>query len=231
MTRVKDIVINAFREIGILNENNFPTYSQGIQAVELYNRIIRNMIGGNAGKRLTNWKISSDLPNLIDNSRIVTDNKSPKTLTLPSNPNDGAQLAVVDPYATLDKYPVTLVANDYPIENQSELVLNKPSSFLHWMYREDLAQWIRLTPLSPEDIQPFPEMYDEMFQIFLGVRLGVRYSQEVSQASLNIFTATMKDFISRYTQKNILHVNPQLAQLINDSGPTDAEFLKGALTW
>jgi hypothetical protein len=226
VTLVSSIITDAFREGNILPLGREPNAAQAAEALRLFNANIRAIYGGDAGERLVDWPLGSyglDEPGVTDprtsdqiqrpglNSRLIATNASAITVYLPTFPQDGARMAIIDPYERLAAAPVTVDGNGRPIENAASVVLNTNGASSGWFYRADLAEWFKLASLIATDENPFPDSFDMFFIIGLAMRLNPRYGREMDAQTAMVFKSNRREFIARYLQSEPLEVDDSLS--------------------
>lgn len=226
MTLVSSIILDAYRESNILPLGKVPTANQSTEALRLYNALINAIYGGDAGERLTDWPLGNfdrdpngcQLPftdhRLMHppiNQRLIAVNTAAETIWLTTRPQDGSRMGVADPYSRLATVPLTIDGNGRPIEGAASIVLNIDGTFREWFYRADLAAWVKLNALDAGDENPFPEAYDAMFAILLGMRLNPRYGRAMDPQSVEILKNNRREFIARYLQSRPLEIDDSIS--------------------
>ena len=81
-----------------------------------------------------------------------------------------------------------------------------------WVYRAELGKWLRITALTADDDNPFPEEFDLMFIVLLALRLSPRTGRAVAEASATLFAQQRRNFLARYVQSEDLNINDDLAR-------------------
>lgn len=226
MTLVSSIITDAFRESNILGLRKAPDAFQVAEALRLYNSNIRAIYGGNAGEGLTDWPLGTfglDEPGVVDprtpdqiqrpagNSRLIATNANAITVYLPAYPQDGARMAIVDPYNRLSGAPVTVDGNGRPIESAASVTLNVDGTTYGWFYRAELGQWLKILSLAETDENPFPDGYDPFFIIGLALRLNPRYGREMDPQTQAVFKQNRREFIARYLQSEPLEIDDSIS--------------------
>jgi hypothetical protein len=124
--------------------------------------------------------------------------EAPVSLYLHPQPDDGTRFAVADPSDNVATYNVTLYGNGRTIEGQPSIVLNTNGVTTEWYFRQDLADWIKYSPLVAEDTFPFPEEFDDFFITMLALRLNPAYGTQLDGQSQMILQRTRSQFKARY---------------------------------
>ncbi len=227
MTLISSIITDAYREANIFSLRKVLDTEQVAEALRLFNSNIRAIYGGDAGERLVDWPLGSfDIvePGYVDprtmdqiqrppiNSRLVATNADAITVYLTPYPQDGARMAVVDPYGRLSSAPVTVDGNGRPIEGAASITLNVDGTTEGaWFYRAELGEWLRTVSLLATDQNPFPDNYDDFFIIGLAMRLNPRYGREMDPQSQLVFKQNRREFIARYLQSQPLEIDDSIS--------------------
>lgn len=226
MTLISSIITDAYREGNILPLRKDPDAFQIAEALRLFNSNIRAIYGGDAGERLVDWPLGTfgvDEPGVVDprtpdqiqrptiNSRLIATNADAITVYLPAYPQDGARMAVVDPYSRLAGAPITIDGNGRPIEGTASIIMNTDGASEGWFYRAELGEWLRISSLTETDENPFPDNYDSFFIIGLAMRLNPRYGREMDAQTALVFKASRREFIARYLQSQPLEIDDSIS--------------------
>lgn len=226
MTLISSIIKDAYRESNIFGLRKVPDTEQTAEALRLFIGNIRAIYGDDAGEGLTDWPLGTfgyESPNYslpytpyaiehpTINRRLIATNTEAKTVYLTPFPQDGARMAIVDPFGRLSAVPVTLNANGRTIEGNSTLLLDADGTFAEWFYRADLGDWVRITSLSEGDENPFPDDFDNFFIIGLAMRLNPRYGRTIDEQSAMVFKAERRKFVARYLQSQPLEVDDSIS--------------------
>jgi hypothetical protein len=215
MTTVSDIIIQAFRESDLIDETNYPTPTQMSEALVRLNSIFKSLFGYEVGELLTTVPTGDlnqtynevEFPAVLDvtrppeNSRLVSAHDVATTIYLVPQPNDGARVAVVDPFGILTATPLTINGNGRSIEGSTTVVLNTNNIDRTWMYRADTGNWVRVTSIDDASAEmPFPEEFDDFFITTLALRINPRHggaTRAETTARLNEMKSKLR---SRYRQ-------------------------------
>lgn len=226
MTLISSIITDAYREGNILPLRKAPDTEQVAEALRLFNQNIYSIYGGDAGEPLVDWPLGTfgvDEPGVVDprttdliqrptiNQRLIATNLAAMTVYLTPYPQDGARMAIADPFGRLAAFPVTLDANGRTIEGNSTLVLNVDGTFQEWFYRADLGEWVRLSALAATHQNPFPDAFDIFFVIGLAMRLNPRYGREMDPQTAVAFKTNRRQFIARYLQSQPLEIDDSIS--------------------
>lgn len=223
MTLVSSIISDAFRESNMLPLGKESTPNQSAEALRLYNAILAATYGGEAGEPLSDWPLGQfQRENALPysdrrlyhppiNVRLIAANTVPQTVWLTPRPQDGARMGVADPYSRLSAVPVTLDGNGRPIEGAPTLVLDTDGIFREWIYRADLAAWLRIGDLTGDSENPFPADFDMMFVILLAMRLNPRYGRALDEQSIAMLKQNKRQFVARYLQSRPLETDDSIS--------------------
>jgi hypothetical protein len=224
VTLVSSIILDAYRESNMLALGKEPAANQLTEALRLYNAVLAMTYGGDAGEPLADWPLGLfGRENQVDeiageyrfhpdiNRRLVATNEIAVTVYLTPRPQDGARYGIADPFSRLATVPVTLNANGRVIEASPTLVLNTDGLFREWIYRADLAAWLRLSGVTADDENPFPDKFDAMFAILLAMRLNPRYGRTLDDQSIAVLKQGKREFIARYLQSQPLEIDDSLS--------------------
>jgi hypothetical protein len=243
VTLVSSIILDAFRESNMLPLGKAPTDAQSTEALRLYNQILKSTYGGVAGEPLRDWALGTfdqhPEPPFVDeavdettthyppiNARLVVLNLAPATVYLTDRPQDGARYGLADPFSRLADFPVTLDANGRTIEGAPTVIVSENGLFREWIYRADLAAWLRVDGVEPTTENPFPADFDIMFTILLAMRLNPRYGRSIDDQSTAMLRQNKREFIARYLQSSPLDIDDSISWpfLSRQSYGTGREF-------
>lgn len=227
MTQVAELVEKAFFEAGLTTELQHATPTQMSNAVDTLAGIVQFLYGTSVGEQLRPWLLGNygraaqmqrtPPSNVLQfppaNSRLVATNEAALTINLPGNPSPGSLLAISDPHGRLAAYPVTLNGNGYTVESAATLVLNTNNASTLWLFRDDLSNWSRVTPLLAADDMPFPEEYDQMFIILMAMRLNPAYGRNISSVQTQFLKDFRQQFNARYVQSLPLQINTDISRM------------------
>lgn len=226
MTLISSIITDAYRSDNIFGLRKVPDAFQVAEALRLFQQNINSIYGGDAGEPLSDWPLgafSVDEPGFVDprttdliqrptiNQRLLATNLAALTVYLTAYPQDGARMAIADPFSRLAAFPVTLDANGRTIEGNPTLVLNVDGTFQEWFYRADKGDWVKLTALVETDENPFPDAFDIFFICGLAMRLNPRYGRTMDTQTAAAFKVNRRQFIARYLQSQPLEVDDSIS--------------------
>lgn len=239
MTQVATILEKAFFEAGLVTELQNPTPTQINNAMDTLSGIIKFLYGTDVGEMLNPWPLgnygraaqSVMTPSGVMltyppiNSALIAVNETAVTLNLPVQPSPGARMGIIDPFNRLADYPVTINGNGRSIEGGASVVLNTNGLNTLWLYRDDTANWVKVTPLLITDEMPFPDEYDQMFIIMMAMRLNPQYGRNLSSVQTIFLKEYRQQFVARYLQSMPLQIDPSI------SFPTFQSYENYANAW
>lgn len=217
MTTIRQIITDAFRENGIIQIGTMPEAEKLDEGLRLLQSIIRKLLGNAAGEGFTSvgYGVASgvnpfsqkyDHKPLLDsyyipsNVRLLVNSSSAQTVYLDPNPQPGARVSVVDVAGTFATGNFTIKGNGRKIDGVAQVVLNTNSANSQWFYRDDLAQWVKVTDLSLDSQSPFPSEFDDLLITSLNMRQNPRYQQQTSPETMMAYKETKSQFRARYRQ-------------------------------
>lgn len=137
------------------------------------------------------------------NSRIVWGEVT-FTVYFPEAPEDGSRMGIVQGSGAGDGgapgQTLTLDGNGRTIAGSNTLVLPAPLTPTEWMYRADQADWRVVVDMGLTDQCPFPPEFDDLWIVWLAIRLAPRYGKTISPDTDSIGLKALKRFMARYRQ-------------------------------
>ena len=217
MSTNRSIINKAFREAGITEVGEAPETEEFDEALIALQDLYVTFFGNELGEQLTpvnygtngitnSYALDADQSDLVDdyyipeNSRLILNIDEAKTLYLHPKPQPGARFGIIDNKENLATYNVVISGNGRKIEDAATLTLNTNGLAREWFYRDDLADWTRITDLLADSESPFPREFDIFLQTALAVRLNPRYGAETDQNIIDILGRARKQFRARYRQ-------------------------------
>lgn len=217
MTLVADIIRRAYRETNLVPLGVDPSAAQEQEGFELLSTVVESVLGNEAGENLNPLPLGTDniespagypwwsnsLPANVfvrANTRLMLNLTADGYVYFDPAPHDGARMGIVDCAANLDLCPITLYGNGRMIEGQPEIIFNTPNTIREWVYREDLGNWVTVTPLDIAGQMPWPSAFDDMFIVRLALRLNPRNGQVIHPASMDAYKRAETQFSARYGQ-------------------------------
>lgn len=223
MTQVRDIITAAFRESNIIPLGSEPTSAQQTESLKRLSAVYKSTLGYEVGDQLRDLNLgasetqrnSRDNLEWVDNMptwwwgndiipanvRLVVQIEEPTSVYLDPSPENGAFLAINDPFSLLSANPLTVEGNGRLFEGSPSVTFNTDGINYLWMYRSDLSSWQRLSSLTDLDQEmPFPEEFDDFFITELAIRINPRYGLTLSNESARTQNRMRSEIRSRYKQ-------------------------------
>lgn len=232
MTYVGEIIERAYRETNLMGELNNPTPRQGNEGLSRLQTIVSSSIGNEIGEPLESFPIGrnnisrpqgfpwyNDIPDnawfVPINLRAMLNLENSVDLYLTPQPQDGSRFGVVDVSNNLATFPVTVYGNGRTIEGATSVTLDVNGTDSEWFYRSDLGDWLKSSPLVPEDVFPFPEEFDDYFVTMLALRLSSTYSSQFGATSQAALTRWRSQIMARYSQSKQMPSEAALYRMPN----------------
>jgi hypothetical protein len=92
-------------------------------------------------------------------------------------------MAIADAGNNLRDTQPHINGNGRLIEGATSVTLNVNGTARQWMYRADTGNWVRISSLAAGDEMPFPQEFDDYFQVRLALRLVSRHSTSLAPES------------------------------------------------
>lgn len=131
------------------------------------------------------------------NVRVLYRGDLASQIYFPSNPSDGARMAVVDVGSS---GALTLNGNGRLIDGATTITLDPGFSPFSWFYRSDLATWILLAPLTLTDQTPLPADFDDLLITGTAIRLTGLDEIDATAGTMFIFKRLLALCKQRYNQ-------------------------------
>jgi len=150
-----------------------PDAAVASYALSQLNDVLDHIAAFGAGRQAVNVRLltSTEVPRQVTAARVLASGGI--SLTLPEEPHDGARLSVVDAQNDFATNPMTLKPNGLLIEGgTADLTLNTQGLKRSWMFRSDLADWVRVSDLTLDSAMPYPEEFNATFKLWVGERVG-----------------------------------------------------------
>lgn len=217
MTTIRQIITDAYREGGLIQIGTTPEAEQLDEGVRKLQSIVTQLLGNEMGEGFETVAYGTDAASnsfakdydkkvyldsyyVPSNVRLLVNTNSSQTIYLDPNPSAGARVAVVDVAGTFGTSNFTINANGRKIDGSTSLVLNTNGDNGQWFYRDDLAQWVKVTNIGPDSQSPYPPEFDELLSTTLAIRLNPRYQQQTSPETIQAMRQAKSQFRSRYRQ-------------------------------
>lgn len=205
MSLASDIITRAYRETNIIPLGASPNTNQTTEALTHLNSLLLSTVRNEVGDPLSDLNIGGNYDQaslasiwVPENSNLVLNLSSAKTLFLTPYPRDGQLLSFIDVAGNLATYNLTIDGNGRKIESVTPLVLNTNGDSRLWLYRADTGNWTKITTLLSGDSMPFPQEFDTYFVTMLAMRINPRYGQSLAPETLEMLKRSRRQLTARY---------------------------------
>jgi hypothetical protein len=214
-----EIVTAALRTSNILSIGAAPSADEEAEGIARLNAIVGSLFGEELGTHLRDWDVVNSWSDEQEerhpltpvtgdetltpwkypplNARLVVKIVSPVTIYLPGTPLDGSRLSVADVGSSAS---MVLHASGRLIEGSA--FISRTLALLHgteWFYRADLANWLKLEPITDAaDTLPLPAEFDDFFITTLAMVLATRYGTPIEETVAQRQVTMQERVISRY---------------------------------
>lgn len=233
MTLASTIIQAAFREGNLIAASATPTTAELAEALDRLNNLVSGIFGYEMGENLVDWlapcpqrtaPVAANYPQApypLDvnfntssnvwpyppkNRRIVWGGVT-GTVYFPESPLDGSRMAVVQGSGAGDGGApgavLTLNGNGRTIETANTKTLTDPITATIWLYRADMADWIKVATLAASDQLPFPSEFDDFFICALSKRLAPRFGKVTATETVETAKVTLGRLKARYRQAGV----------------------------
>ena len=214
MTSIAQIITDAYQTSNLVALSVIPNADEQEKALRHTNRLFKSLFGYEIGDRLTDATLSSagltyatTRPyltatsfNIDPNTRVISPTTLSTTLYMPENPEGGTLVSFVDLSGLLSTAPITINGSKRLVEGVTSLLLNTNSENVQWFYRDDLANWQRVTSLALADEFPLPEEFEELFISLLVLRLSPSEGLPLDDQIGYLMRQMLRKLRSRYSQ-------------------------------
>lgn len=225
---LSDIIRAAYRETNLIAKVSDPDENEMVEGLDRLNVILASLMGSEIGLGLNDLAIGGDLDRsssvtefLPEDVRLVLNLSASQSFKLHPQPRDGARLTIVDGLATVGTYTVALDGNGRLVEGAANLDILTSDDLGQWMYRADLANWVRLAELGEGDDMPFPGEFDDYFVVKLAMRLNPRHGAPLAQESQAALQDAQQRLQARYRK-------PRPAQELGTLGLMGSTYSSGS---
>lgn len=237
MTTIRQIIIDAFREGGLVQVGLTPEADEFDEALRKLKTIVRSLYGYEMGAPLVSVNYGdraatsyysgnfyqSENFYMPPNLRLMFNSAETATVYLSPNPRDGARIGIVDVGGSFEEYPVTVHANGKVIGESGTVALEEAGTNREWFYRADLGHWVEVTNLEPNSESPFPEEFDDLLITMLAMRLNPRYQETTAPETVQAYRRSRSQFRARYHQPKPMGLDLALTRM----GPV-TDFTRGS---
>lgn len=216
MTTVTELITDAYRQGNLIALGTVPSAAQLAEGLRYLNRLVKSVFGNEAGENLQQFALGrgtidrpsgypwyGDVPPadwfVPNNTQLMCNLDNAATVYLHPLPVDGTRVGVNDLALNFSTNSLTLDGNGRRIDGGTSVLLNEDGIAKVWFYRDDLGEWLTVTPLDDlEGIFPFPEEFDMFFIGNLAMLLNPAYGAQIDQQTAQMFSRSKSQFQARY---------------------------------
>lgn len=194
-----DIITRAYRADNIIPLGKAPSTAEMAEGLQNYQMFVASLFGNDIGRLLQPWetppaptsRYPSRFPlypenpsvafineeqiwrNPPPNSNIITNAAIGGSVYFPPTPSNGAQMALINVGADFVTNPLVLDGNGRLIEGAATLTISAaPTGPIVWFYRDDLANWVRVTDLAIDSDSILPSKFDDFMVCGMAVYIS-----------------------------------------------------------
>lgn len=220
MTLVSEIITDAYRRSNLIAIGQTPDANKMAEALRYINRIVKSVFGNEVGEKLEAFPIGrhnisrpAGYPwwgNVPDNNFYFPPNvrammnledNTHLDLWLHPDPPIGCRFAfnMMQPGRGQN---VTFHGNGRYIDGSDTVTISGPPDpdEAEYLYRDDLASWVKYSPLVETDPFPFPVEFDDFFITSLAFVINPSYGQQLDPQAQAVFKRSAQQIRSRYHQ-------------------------------
>lgn len=236
MTLASEIITRAFRRSQLIAIVSSPSSAEQTEALSLLNPIILAALGNEVGTELSPLNYGGEFDRsalcsfcVPENARLVLNLGAAVTLNLHPQPYEGQRLAIADAGNSLGTHNLTLDGNGRNIEGAATLTLSTNGTTRQWLYRDDTANWVKITDLALTDNMPLPEEFDRYFINKLATELNPQNSVTTTPEVVAAMQEAERKIRARYRKPRPRQDMPRglLGERRNAFGLTQSDFNAG----
>lgn len=236
MTTATQLITRAYRRGQIVMRFTTPDSVLLSEGLDLLNPLILAALGNEIGSELSPLNIGGDWDQsaycatwVPCNVRLVLNLGGATSLTLDPQPYEGQRLAIADAGANLATHNLTLDGNGRNIEGTATLTLSTSGDARQWLYRDDTANWVKITDLALTDNMPLPEEFDRYFINKLATELNPQNSVTTTPEVVAAMQEAERKIRARYRKPRPRQDMPRglLGERRNAFGLTQSDFNAG----
>lgn len=177
---VRQIISGAMRRNGALSSGAQPTAAEIEDTLLAYNNLVRSLHGTLIGTPLTPVSMTAATTAEIGGNYMVAFSSAGATLTLPSNPMNGARVGFADVKANFATYNLTVNPNSRLIEAAaSNLTLSTNSTNRVYWFNAEAGNWVREQDAAIGDTCVYPDSVAGYLPDMLAVHCISEFGGEV----------------------------------------------------
>lgn len=175
---VRDVIKRSNRLMGALATGDDPSADELADALMSYNSMVRAMFGTVIGPRLSALTAGASLT--AEPGGLYQVGSATITVTLPSQPRNGARIGVVDANLALSSNTCTINRNGRLLEGAAaNITLNTDGSSRIWFFRGDTGNWVREADALIDDLVYFPDPLAAYLPDMLAVYLAGEFGSDI----------------------------------------------------
>ncbi len=219
MTLVSDIILDAYRRSNLIALGQTPSANQTAEALRYLNRIVKSVFGNEVGEKLEAFPVGrhniqrpegypwyDTVPDnnfyFPPNVRAILnlDDNTHVDLYLTPEPTIGARFAYnfMNPGSG---QTATIYGNGRYIDGSDTVSLDGSVTEAEYLYRDDLASWVKYAPIISADTFPFPSEFDDFFITSLSLVLNPAYGQQLDPQAKAVYQRSAGQIRARYHQE------------------------------
>lgn len=200
MTTISALIQSAYREGNLLAAGASPTANELTEAVAEYNSLVTNLLTFQRSNNLMDViaNAGATYPMTVSKHTRIVQQGGTGTINFPAVPDDGARMGLIQ--GSTSGGTLTLSGNGYTINGTATSVFAAPSAATEWFYRGDVGDWKVVKTFASSDDSIFPQVFDDMIQAYIFMRLASRYNKQISPSTQAVYDRGLEQFTSRYFQ-------------------------------
>lgn len=216
MTLVSEIIADSYRQSNLIAIGTTPTANQQNEGLRYLSRLVTSVYGNEAGERLnafplgrvdidrpSGWPWFNNVPPnqwfVPINTQLMCNLSVPAEVWLAPQPGDGGRFGVNDVAGNFSTNPLTISGNGRRIDGMDSITLDVDGTIKIWFYRDDLGEWVTISPITLDGVFPFPPEFDMYFISLLAMTLNPMYGIEMNSQVGAMMTRSETQFKARYS--------------------------------
>lgn len=225
----EDFIQRAYRTQNLIPIGKNPTDAEITEALGFYQSMMASLVGNDIGQLLAPWEAPPSpasinpgrfplLPqntanqdradpnvwkNPPPNVNLIVNSGIGDPIYFPPTPPNGSRMALVNVGLDFAANPLTLSGNGRLIEGATTLVIDTaPTAPILWFYRDDKADWVRVTDLELTSESPLPPQFDNFVRCLLFSNIASPNGKEVDGETAAIIKHGHKLLKTTYLSTN-----------------------------
>ena len=193
MATCQETIKEALAALRIIPMGRNPSAAQSEDALSKLQRMIDSFVGFGGSYPVLDVQVSSsvELDWRYPAQRLLCQQGSALTITLPqgassgyqiSQVTDGFRIQIVDVNGVAATYPITIARNGWKIAGSAaNVILNTAGVNRSYVFRGDLGDWKQVSDLTLAADLPFPSEFDDGLAMLLAMRLEGQSGQPLGK--------------------------------------------------